>query len=91
MPLFINVGDVIKIDTRTGAVPRARRPRLAAGRRERLAARETLEARARILRAVRGWFERQGFLEVETPARVRSPGQEVHLDAVRAAGRRSAG
>jgi lysyl-tRNA synthetase class 2 len=47
-----------------------------------VAARETLEARARILRAVRGWFEEQGFLEVETPARVRSPGQEVHLDAL---------
>jgi lysyl-tRNA synthetase class 2 len=46
------------------------------------ASRETLEARARILRAVRGWFERQEFLEVETPARVRSPGQEVHLEAV---------
>ena len=46
------------------------------------AARETLEARARILRALRAWFEGQGFLEVETPARVRSPGQEVHLDAV---------
>jgi lysyl-tRNA synthetase class 2 len=31
---------------------------------------------------VRGYFEEQGFLEVETPARVRSPGQEVHLDAI---------
>ena len=47
-----------------------------------VAARETLEARGRILRAVRDWFAQQGFLEVETPARVRSPGQEVHLDAV---------
>jgi lysyl-tRNA synthetase class 2 len=41
-----------------------------------------LIARAAILRAVRGYFENQGFLEVETPARVMSPGQEVHLDAI---------
>ncbi|MDB4979367.1 MAG: tRNA synthetase class [Myxococcales bacterium] len=51
--------------------------------RERLAARRAaLEARARILRAARAWFEGQGFLEVETPARVRAPGQEIHLDAI---------
>jgi len=41
-----------------------------------------LEARARIRRAVRDWFDGQGFVEVETPARVRSPGQEVHLQAI---------
>jgi lysyl-tRNA synthetase class 2 len=35
-----------------------------------------------IRRAVRSWFEGQGFLEVETPARVPSPGQEVHLEAI---------
>lgn len=44
----------------------------------------TLAARARILKAVRGWFDEQGFVEVDTPARVRSPGQEVHLDAIAA-------
>ena len=46
------------------------------------ASRAVLEARGRIVRAVRAWFEREGFLEVSTPARVRSPGQEVHLDAI---------
>ena len=46
------------------------------------ATRALLEARGRIVRAVRGWFESEGFLEVSTPARVRSPGQEVHLDAI---------
>jgi elongation factor P--(R)-beta-lysine ligase len=45
---------------------------------------EKLEARGRIVRAVRAWFEREGFLEVSTPSRVRSPGQEVHLDAIAA-------
>jgi lysyl-tRNA synthetase class 2 len=51
--------------------------------RDRLAARRpALIARSAILRAVRGYFETQGFLEVETPARVMSPGQEVHLEAL---------
>ncbi len=51
--------------------------------RERLLARTpALVARAAILRSVRGYFEAQGFLDVETPARVMSPGQELHLDAI---------
>jgi elongation factor P--(R)-beta-lysine ligase len=51
--------------------------------RERLANRKpALEARARVLSALRRWFEGQGFLDVDTPARVRAPGQEVHLDAI---------
>ena len=50
--------------------------------------RKGIEARAAIRRAVRLWFEGQGFLEVETPARVFSPGQEVHLEAIPADGTR---
>ncbi len=37
-------------------------------------------ARARLYAALRGWFERAGFLEVETPAMVALPGLEPHID-----------
>lgn len=40
-----------------------------------------LEARARIRRAVRTWFEGQGFTEVECAALQISPGNEAHLHA----------
>ena len=40
-----------------------------------------LAARGRILRALRAWFEADGFAEVETPALQVSPGLEVHLRA----------
>jgi lysyl-tRNA synthetase class 2 len=38
-----------------------------------------LAARDRLLRALRGWFEGQGFVEVETPVLLPAPGQEPHL------------
>jgi lysyl-tRNA synthetase class 2 len=40
-----------------------------------------LLARGRIKAALRGWFEAQGFLEVETSALQVSPGNELHLSA----------
>lgn len=51
--------------------------------RERLEARiPNLRIRARVLRALRDFFEERGYLEVETPARVPSPGLELHLEAI---------
>lgn len=41
-----------------------------------------LEQRAEIARRVRRWFDDRGFLEVETPLVVPSPGTELHLDPV---------
>lgn len=38
-----------------------------------------LERRARALEAVRAFFAERGFLEVQTPCRVRHPGLEPHL------------
>ena len=40
-----------------------------------------LEKRAQLNRFVRAFFEAQGFLEIEAPVLVPSPGLEVHLDA----------
>jgi lysyl-tRNA synthetase class 2 len=47
------------------------------------AKRPFLEKRARVLRALRGYFDTQGFLEVSTPALQISPGLEPHLNAFR--------
>jgi lysyl-tRNA synthetase class 2 len=55
-------------------VARLPRPRLAAA----------IAARAAALSALREFFDARGFLEVETPLLVPSPGLEIHLDAVRA-------
>jgi lysyl-tRNA synthetase class 2 len=43
-----------------------------------------LEARARVVRSVRAFFESRGFLEVDTPLLVPSPGMDLHLDAIQA-------
>src|SRR5258707_15216459 len=42
-----------------------------------------LMARAAITRAIRAWFDEQGFAEVETAILQVSPGNEVHLHAPR--------
>ena len=43
--------------------------------------RPALLARGRIKRALRGWFEDQGYIEVECGALCTSPGNEAHLHA----------
>jgi len=42
---------------------------------------DTLKLRAKVLRAIRGFFEDREFLEVETPVRLRAPALELHIDA----------
>lgn len=45
------------------------------------ARRPRLMVRQRIMAALRAFFENEGFIEVETPALQRSPGNEAHLHA----------
>ncbi len=42
-----------------------------------------LEKRRAVISAIRGFFEAEGFVEVDTPALQISPGNEVHLQAFR--------
>jgi elongation factor P--(R)-beta-lysine ligase len=41
-----------------------------------------LEARARAFAVIREYFAKDGFLEVDSPARVRTPGLDLHVDAL---------
>lgn len=45
------------------------------------AARPALEARQRLLRCIRGFFEERDFLEAETPLRIPAPAIEDYIDA----------
>lgn len=49
---------------------------------------DLLRRRAALLSATRSFFEQRGYLEVETPIVVPSPGLDVHLDAVAVEGGR---
>ncbi len=44
--------------------------------------RPVLESKARIIRSIREFFVREGFLEVETPLRIPAPAPESHIDAI---------
>ena len=39
-----------------------------------------LQLRARVLRALRSFFEAHGYLEIETPIRIPAPAPEAHID-----------
>jgi lysyl-tRNA synthetase class 2 len=43
--------------------------------------RENLELRANILTSIRGFFQENNYLEVETPYRIPAPAPEMHIDA----------
>jgi lysyl-tRNA synthetase class 2 len=47
---------------------------------------KNLRARSRALAVVRAYFDAQRFVEVDTPVRVRTPGLDVHVDALGAHG-----
>jgi lysyl-tRNA synthetase class 2 len=44
---------------------------------------DNLRTRAAVLGAIRAFFDERGFVEVQTPLMVRSPGTELHLEAFR--------
>lgn len=47
---------------------------------------DILERRAAIVRGIRGFFDARGFVEVETPVRIKAPAPEEHIDCPPCAG-----
>ena len=41
---------------------------------------ENLKIRAEVIKAIRAWFDNQGFIEMHTPRMVALPGQEPYLE-----------
>ncbi len=90
--LAIEAGDLVQLTS--GGVQRLLRPAAGAdaifdrdgdlGRllAERGLRHRSLVERALLMRQLRAFFDRRGFLEVETPAIATSPGLELHLDPV---------
>ncbi|MCE5336907.1 MAG: EF-P lysine aminoacylase GenX [Desulfobacteraceae bacterium] len=52
------------------------------------AKRRNLEIRSRVIRLIRGFFEEEGFLEVQTPILTGAPAPETHIVPIRADGDR---
>jgi lysyl-tRNA synthetase class 2 len=50
-------------------------------RKARAARAPALKKRARIIQAIRAYFIKEGYLEVETPVRIPAPAPETHIDA----------
>jgi lysyl-tRNA synthetase class 2 len=48
---------------------------------------EKLEARDALMQSIRAFFHSEGFLEVETPIRMKTPCMELHIDAEPSGGR----
>lgn len=84
----LELGDLVQVELgqRSGelvisAVERRASGQLGSGEHQRRLGRR-LRARSAALRTVRGYFEAQEFLEVNTPVRVRAPGLDLHVDAL---------
>jgi lysyl-tRNA synthetase class 2 len=77
--LVANAIDIATVPTREFPPPSGEWVRLQGEGRRRM---RLLQLRAAIQRAVRTFFDARGFLEVETPLAVPSPGLDLHLDAL---------
>jgi lysyl-tRNA synthetase class 2 len=93
----VDVGDLVVVSVRfegreleaEGLVERHRPAKSDGAEHRRLSTEHVganLRARARAFAAVRSFFARRDFLEVDTPLLVPSPGLDLHLDAIDAIG-----
>ena len=82
VPLFVEEGEVLRIDTRTGRICVTRKRINSTMSWKPQATKQALVARARLNASIRSFFQQRNIIEVETPLLNPYAVTDLHIDSI---------